>query len=91
MSEIWDLYDRDRNPLGVTHVRGHYLPKGTYHIAVGIWTVNSKNEVLLTLRSPQKRDWPNVWENTAGKRAERGNGNYRHRGRASLSRYRART
>ncbi len=66
MSEIWDLYDRDRKPLGQTHIRGHYLPKGTYHIAVGIWTVNSKNEVLLTLRSPLKRDWPNVWENTAG-------------------------
>ena len=54
--EIWDLYDRDRNPLGITHIRGRYLPKGAYHIAVGIWTVNSKNQVLLTLRSPQKRD-----------------------------------
>ncbi len=66
MAEIWDLYDRDRNPLGITHIRGQYLKSGTYHIAVGIWTVNSKNEVLLTLRSPLKRDWPNVWENTAG-------------------------
>ncbi len=66
MSEIWDLYDRDRKPLGITHERGRYLKKGTYHIAVGIWTVNNNNEVLITLRSEKKRDWPSVWENTAG-------------------------
>lgn len=66
MSEFWDLYDKDRRPLNRTHERGRYLEKGTYHIAVGIWTVNDKNEVLLTLRSPDKRDWPNMWENTAG-------------------------
>lgn len=66
MSEIWDLYDKDRKPLGITHERGVPLKRGTYHIAVGIWTVNSKGEVLLTLRSDKKRDWPNRWENTAG-------------------------
>ena len=66
MSEFWDLYDKNRQPLNIKHERGRYLEKGTYHVAVGIWTVNSKNEVLLTLRSPEKRDWPNMWENTAG-------------------------
>ena len=66
MSEFWDLYDKYRQPLNIKHERGRYLEKGTYHIAVGIWTVNDKNEVLLTLRSPQKHDWPNMWENTAG-------------------------
>lgn len=66
MAEIWDLYDRERRPLGITHERGRYLKKGTYHVAVGIWTVNNKNEVLITLRAPEKRDWPNMWENTAG-------------------------
>lgn len=66
MSELWDLYDRDRRPLNMTHERGKYLRRGTYHIAVGIWTVNDNNELLITLRSPEKRDWPNMWENTAG-------------------------
>ncbi len=39
---------------------------GTYHIAVGIWTINDKNEILLTLRAHEKPDWPDMWENTAG-------------------------
>ncbi len=66
MPEIWDLYDADRRPLNETHLRGDRLRRGTYHIAVGIWTVNDKNEILLTLRSHEKREWPDLWENTAG-------------------------
>lgn len=66
MTELWDLYDQNRMPLYQTHPRGKRLPKGTYHIAVGIWTINEENEILLTLRSPEKKDWPNLWENTAG-------------------------
>ena len=42
------------------------MKRGTYHIAVGIWTVNHQNQILLTLRAPEKPDWPNMWENTAG-------------------------
>ena len=66
MAEIWDLYDADRNPLGIKHVRGRRLRKGTYHIAVGIWTVNDEGKILITLRSDKKQDWPGLWENTAG-------------------------
>lgn len=66
MQELWDLYDIKRNPLGLTHVRGTRMRRGTYHIAVGIWTVNDRNEILITLRSPEKHDWPDLWENTAG-------------------------
>lgn len=66
MAEFWDLYDKYRRPLHRLHERGRNLEKGTYHLAVGIWTVNDKNEVLITLRAPEKRDWPNMWENTAG-------------------------
>lgn len=66
MPELWDLYDEDRNPLQKTHPRGKRLPKGAYHLAVGIWTVNDQGRLLLTLRAPEKHDWPNYWENTAG-------------------------
>lgn len=66
MTELWDLYDQNRQPLHKTHPRGHRLPKGTYHLAVGIWTFNYQNEILITLRAPEKHDWPNLWENTAG-------------------------
>ena len=37
---------------------------GEYHIVVDIWTVNDDNEILLTLRHPDKKDYPNFWENT---------------------------
>ncbi len=66
MSELWDLYDADRNPLHQRHVRGTRLKRGTYHIAVGIWVVNDEDQILLTLRAPEKLDWPSFWENTAG-------------------------
>jgi 8-oxo-dGTP pyrophosphatase MutT (NUDIX family) len=64
--EYWDLYDADRQCLGRLHQRGVALPYGTYHLVVSIWTVNTNQEVLLTLRSPEKELFPNYWENTAG-------------------------
>ena len=64
--DLWDLYDKDRKPLGILHKRGEPLKRGTYHLAVGIWTVNSKNELLITLRDKAKKEWPSLWENTAG-------------------------
>ncbi len=66
MQELWDLYDENRNPLHMTHIRGARMKRGTYHVAVGIWTVNDRQEILVTLRSHEKPDWPDMWENTAG-------------------------
>jgi len=64
--EIWDLYDTNRQPLNKTHVRGIPMVPGEYHTVVAVWTVNSKNEILLTLRHPNKQKCPNLWENTCG-------------------------
>lgn len=64
--ERWDLYDDDRRPLGITGWRGDALPPGANHLIVEVWTVNSRGEVLLTLRDPQKPVYPNRWENTGG-------------------------
>ena len=64
--ELWDLYDRERRPLGRTHVRGVPCPPGVYHLVVTIWTVNSSGSILLTLRDPAKESFPNTWENTGG-------------------------
>lgn len=64
--ELWDLYDKNRMPLHQTHVRGVPLPDGAYHLVVSIWTMNDKGELLTTLRSPEKEEEPNLWENTAG-------------------------
>lgn len=64
--EQWDLYDGSRHPLNKTHIRGNDIAPGEYHIVVEIWTVNSKGEILLTLRHPKKEIYPNLWENTGG-------------------------
>lgn len=64
--EIWDLYDADRQPLNKIHVRGDSMVPGEYHTVVAVWTVNSRGELLLTLRDPHKKKHPNMWENTCG-------------------------
>lgn len=64
--EQWDLYDQDRKISGKKIFRGEAIPKGYYCLAVSVWIFNSKGEILLTLRSPQKESWAGYWENTGG-------------------------
>lgn len=64
--EYWDLHDKNRTPLGRTHKRGDEIANGEFHIVVEIWTVNSKKEILTTLRDSSKIDYPNKWECTGG-------------------------
>lgn len=64
--ETWDLYDMNRTRLLLTMIRGQHQPAGTYHLLVNIWTLNDQNEILLTLRSREKPNYPGVWETTAG-------------------------
>ncbi len=66
--EIWDLYDRNRTPLGVTHPRGRQypMPRGTYHPAVTVFTVSADGLLLVTRRSTEKRLYPGFLEVTAG-------------------------
>ena len=66
MAELWDLYDKDRNPLHRTHQRGLPLAPGEYHLAVIVVIVNHKGEVLLTRRAKEKDLCPGWWENTGG-------------------------
>jgi len=66
--EYWDLLDRDRRPLGVTHPRGRQypMPRGSYHTVVMIITVDRDGRVLVTRRAPTKRMYPDCWEITCG-------------------------
>lgn len=64
MDELWDLYDENRLPLGITWTRGNDLPKGTYHLVIGVWVINTDGRILLTLRDAKKELWPLKWENT---------------------------
>ncbi len=65
-AELWDLLDEDGMPVGATHVRGEALPHGAFHRVVEIFTLNSKGEMLVTLRTPEKKLYPNMWETTGG-------------------------
>lgn len=65
-AELWDLLDEDGMPVGATHVRGEKLPHGAFHRVVEIFTMNSKGELLITKRAPEKKPYPNMWEITGG-------------------------
>jgi 8-oxo-dGTP pyrophosphatase MutT (NUDIX family) len=67
MAEYWDLFDENRRPLGKTVVRGK-MPSmcGEFHVVVMIMTMNSHGQLLCTLRSHEKSNYPNLWEITAG-------------------------
>ena len=64
--ERMDLYDKDRRPLGRTVLRGQPLPEGAYTLAVIAVVVNSRGQVLLTRRAPEKEACPGWWENSGG-------------------------
>ena len=66
--ELWDLLDKDRNPLGLTHPRGRQypMPPRTYHTVVSVFTVDAGDRLLLTLRAPTKGLYPDYWEFTGG-------------------------
>ena len=56
MSELWDLYDKYKNPLGKTHVRGEKIKSGEYHIVVDVLSVNHKGQILIAKRHPDKSE-----------------------------------
>ena len=62
--ELWDLLDKDRTPLGITHPRGRQypMPPRTYHTVVTVFTVDAQKRILLTRRAPTKGMYPNYWE-----------------------------
>ena len=63
--ELWDLYDKNRNLTGKTHIRGEKIEKGFHHLVVEIWTINTKGKILLTQRHPNKNHGL-LWECTRG-------------------------
>lgn len=63
--EYWDLYDKERNPLGRTHRRGEEFNEGEYYVCCEIWVVNSEGKLLTTKRHPDKKAG-NMWEFVGG-------------------------
>ena len=64
--ELWDVFDENRRPLHRTHVRGVPMRRGEYHLVVFVWIFNSAGQTLLTKRSPETKNYPNIWSPTGG-------------------------
>jgi 8-oxo-dGTP pyrophosphatase MutT (NUDIX family) len=64
--ELWDLYDKDRNLTGETHLRGVPLPDGYYHLGVHVWIKNSEGQYLISQRSSTRPTYPFMWECVGG-------------------------
>lgn len=65
MAELWDLYTKDRIPLGKTIERGKQNGCAAYHLVVFIVVKNSRGEYLITQRAPEK-SFGGKWEFTGG-------------------------
>ena len=66
MSEIWDIYDENKNKTGNLAERGGYkFKKGEYHIVVTAIILNMKNEILISKRADFKR-YGGMWECNGG-------------------------
>ncbi|MBQ1735363.1 MAG: NUDIX domain-containing protein [Lachnospiraceae bacterium] len=63
--ELWDLYDKDRNPTDEVVLRGTRIPRGKYHIVVECMILDRENRILITKRSPGKHH-AFSWECTTG-------------------------
>lgn len=60
--EYLDICDSEGNKLGFTKSKKEVHEEGLWHRSVHIWIVNSKGEVLIQKRSPQKDNHPNEWD-----------------------------
>ncbi|MGI5893991.1 MAG: NUDIX hydrolase [Candidatus Merdivicinus sp.] len=65
MAEFWDIYDKNRQKTGRIQERGKPMDPDDYHLVVEIWLQNTKGEVLLTRRHPDKH-YGGLWECTGG-------------------------
>ncbi len=52
--ELCDVYNEKGERTGRVLERSLPLAEGEYRLVVGVWIVNSKNEILITQRSPEK-------------------------------------
>lgn len=55
------VYEQNGNWTGEYKDRKEIHTVGDWHKGIHCWILNSNNEILLQKRSPNKRDYPNMW------------------------------
>ena len=66
VTELWNIYNKNRNKTGRVIERGQPMYDGEYHLSVHVWIHNRKGEWLISKRSPEKKTSPNIWEACSG-------------------------
>ena len=64
--ERWDLYTENREPTGLTHLRGTPVPDGYFHLVCHVWIRNAKGEYLISRRAANRPTFPLYWECVGG-------------------------
>ncbi|MDR1826323.1 MAG: NUDIX domain-containing protein [Rickettsiales bacterium] len=65
MGELIDIFDKDWNPTGEVLEKSEAERQGKWHRAAHVWIVNPKGELLLQLRGPNAKEYPNMWDISA--------------------------
>lgn len=65
MEEYWDIYDENRTFQNRTIRRGDEFQEGEYYVCCEVWFENTKGEMLVTQRHPNKKAG-GLWEFTGG-------------------------
>lgn len=60
--ELFDVLNENGNPTGKTKLRSDVHRDGDWHRSAHVWIMNSKGEVLIQKRSPNKDSHPNMWD-----------------------------
>lgn len=66
MNEYLDILDKNGNQTGKRELRTIVHQKGLWHRAVFVAIINSKNQILLQKRGPNKDSHPNCWDISVG-------------------------
>jgi len=66
MTEIIDVYTKDRELIGKTVPRNTHLEKNEYRLVVHICVFNQYGELLLQQRSKAKKSFGGYWDISAG-------------------------
>ena len=64
--EFLDILDENGVNTGKTASRADVHKYGYWHKVVHVWIINSKNELLLQLRSMEKENHPGEWDISVG-------------------------